>query len=118
MAQEAQHPCLNCGACCAYFRVSFYWQETQAGFEPWQVPITRTVPIGPLHLAMRGTDHTAVRCECLKGDLGSRVHCSIYDNRPSPCRKFKASFEDGEHNPRCDQARLSIGLKPLKPSDF
>ncbi|RBC12798.1 YkgJ family cysteine cluster protein, partial [Xanthomonas oryzae pv. oryzae] len=19
------HPCLTCGACCAYFRVSFHW---------------------------------------------------------------------------------------------
>ncbi|RBD09468.1 YkgJ family cysteine cluster protein, partial [Xanthomonas oryzae pv. oryzae] len=21
------HPCLTCGACCAYFRVSFHWSE-------------------------------------------------------------------------------------------
>ncbi|HOC10952.1 MAG TPA: YkgJ family cysteine cluster protein, partial [Thermomonas sp.] len=21
------HPCLSCGACCAYFRVSFHWSE-------------------------------------------------------------------------------------------
>ncbi|OZZ73507.1 zinc/iron-chelating domain-containing protein, partial [Klebsiella pneumoniae] len=21
------NPCMTCGACCAYFRVSFYWAE-------------------------------------------------------------------------------------------
>jgi Fe-S-cluster containining protein len=24
------NPCLSCGACCASFRVSFYWRETVA----------------------------------------------------------------------------------------
>lgn len=25
------NPCVSCGACCAYFRVSFYWAESESG---------------------------------------------------------------------------------------
>ncbi|MEG0249014.1 MAG: YkgJ family cysteine cluster protein, partial [Pseudomonas sp.] len=24
------NPCLDCGACCGYFRVSFFWGECQS----------------------------------------------------------------------------------------
>ncbi|THB82127.1 YkgJ family cysteine cluster protein, partial [Pantoea allii] len=24
---EISNPCVSCGACCAHFRVSFYWAE-------------------------------------------------------------------------------------------
>ena len=27
---SAANPCLDCGACCASFRVSFYWSEAEA----------------------------------------------------------------------------------------
>ncbi len=29
--QHPENPCINCGACCAYFRVSFYWAESTEG---------------------------------------------------------------------------------------
>ena len=46
-----------------------------------------------------------VRCVALEGRIGESVGCSIYTLRPSPCRDFEASFEFGQHKPRCDEAR-------------
>ncbi len=39
------NPCMTCGACCAYFRVSFYWAEADdAG---GLVPSALTEPLTP-----------------------------------------------------------------------
>ena len=44
------------------------------------------------------------------------MSCGIYNSRPSPCRAFRYSYEDGgPREPRCDEARASIGLRPLSP---
>ncbi len=59
-----------------------------------------------------------MRCQALEGKIGTAVGCKIYDRRPSPCRNFKASFEDGQHNQRCDDARAVMGLSPLTPEDW
>ena len=78
------NPCMTCGACCAYFRVSFYWAEADdAG---GLVPSALTA-----------------------------VHCTIYENRPSPCREFAMSGENGEENDACNRARARYGLPPLRP---
>jgi uncharacterized protein len=111
------HPCLRCGACCALYRVSFYWAETD-DVSPGGVPAELTVPISPHLSAMGGTDIKPARCVGLEGELGERVRCRIHPQRPSPCREFIPSFEDGQHHPRCDQARAAHGLLPLTPEDW
>ncbi len=50
--------------------------------------------------------------------MGEEVACKIYESRPTPCRDFTASFENGEANPRCDQARARYGLPPLTPRSW
>lgn len=41
------NPCMSCGACCAYFRVSFYWAEADdAG---GSVPAQLTEPVTPFY---------------------------------------------------------------------
>lgn len=40
------NPCMTCGACCAYFRVSFYWAEASDG--GGTVPVHLTEPLTPL----------------------------------------------------------------------
>lgn len=110
------HPCLACGACCAYFRVSFHWSETLA--ESLAVPPEATVAMSHHHLAMRGTEIVPPRCVALVGEIGELVYCSIYSSRPSSCRDFTASYENGEPNARCDQARVAKGLAALQPSDW
>ena len=56
------------------------------------------------------------RCNALGGEIGKGVACGIYANRPSPCRDFHHSYEDGgPQEPRCDEARVKAGMKPLLP---
>jgi Fe-S-cluster containining protein len=106
-------PCLACGACCAHFRVSFYWGECRSA--GGSVPDELVEPISPHHVAMAGTTSKPVRCVALLGEVGCDVRCSMYDSRSSTCREFEASWEHGEPNPNCDAARAACGLPPLQP---
>lgn len=107
------NPCLNCGACCAHFRVSFYWGECRSA--GGSVPDDLVVQVGPYHAAMRGTEAKPVRCVGLLGEVGCGVRCTVYEHRSSTCREFEASWVDGQHNPNCDAARAAYGLPPLTP---
>ncbi|MFK3797868.1 MULTISPECIES: YkgJ family cysteine cluster protein [unclassified Pseudomonas] len=105
-------PCLNCGACCSHFRVSFFWGEcASAG---GTVPDELVTSISPSRVAMLGTEFKAPRCTALGGEVGKTVSCSIYEQRSSTCREFESSWEHGEHNPDCDKARAAFGLLPLE----
>ncbi|HEY8518717.1 MAG TPA: YkgJ family cysteine cluster protein [Gammaproteobacteria bacterium] len=108
------NPCLACGACCAYFRVSFHWSETER-FLGGVTPTEHTVQVGTHRVAMRGTLGRNPRCVALEGTIGENVRCTIYERRPSPCREFPASWADGRRNERCDRARAAHGLPPLDP---
>lgn len=102
----SQH-CQSCGACCASYRVSFYWAETDE--HPYgRVPAQLTTPISPYHVAMRGTERMPVRCTALQGEVGVSVGCSIYPQRASTCREFTAGDD------RCAEARARHGLAPLR----
>jgi uncharacterized protein len=102
-------PCQTCGACCAAFRVDFHPSELAGGAFAWEngVPAALTVPVTARLLRMRGTDASPPRCQALRGEIGLAVACSIYADRPSPCREF-----DVEH-PACNQARRRHGLPAL-----
>lgn len=107
------NPCLNCGACCGYFRVSFFWGEcVSAG---GLVPDEAVVQISPSRVAMIGTDSKPCRCTALSGEVGQQVACTLYAQRSNTCREFEASWEHGEHNPSCDAARAAYGLPALTP---
>lgn len=103
--------CLNCGACCAFFRVSFYWGEAQSG--GGVVPDALIHPLPPYHACMQGTQASSPRCHALMGDVGQSVRCTIYENRSSTCREFQSSDETYEGNADCDRARAHYGLPPL-----
>lgn len=77
------------------------------------VPAGLTEEFDQFRLNMKGTNkkHHA-RCQALEGKIGADARCSIYSLRPSPCRAFTASYEDGRQNPRCDQARARYGFAP------
>ena len=111
------NPCLKCGVCCACFRASFYWTEADE-VSPGGVPIELTDKLNDLMLVMKGTNQPHPRCICLSGEIGQQVFCTIYDQRSSTCRKFDASWINGEPNPRCDQARKTRGLAPLTPESW
>lgn len=101
--------CIICGACCASFRVSFYWGETDL-LQVDGVPETFTEKLNHHRVAMRGTNQKNPRCHCLQGELNDLVSCSIYENRPTPCREFMP----GE--PRCHEARQKHGIFKIEPA--
>ncbi|WP_341503172.1 YkgJ family cysteine cluster protein [Gallaecimonas sp. GXIMD4217] len=106
------NPCLSCGACCAYFRVSFYWAEAEAG--GGQIPDRLTSQVNHHLSCMKGTEaRQGCRCVALEGDIGGPTACTIYEQRPSPCREFQYSGYQGQANPDCDRARAFHGLAPL-----
>lgn len=56
-----ENACLSCGACCAYYRVSFYWAEGE------QIPEHLVESITPVYSCMKGTNQTQPRCQALEG---------------------------------------------------
>lgn len=112
------HPCLTCGACCAAFRVSFYWREADDTPEG-TVPLALTEDINPLRRCMRGTNQPQPRCIALEGTIGESARCTIYSDRPSVCREAGVQRAGGrwtvtpEELERCNKARAMHGLPPL-----
>lgn len=114
MNQPNHNPCITCGACCAFFRASFYWGESDLAVSNG-VPSSMTVSISDFRLVMKGTRGSNPRCIALMGIIGKKVHCSIYDRRSTVCRDFMPSWQDGKPNEGCDRARRKWGLSPLQP---
>lgn len=98
-------PCQACGACCATFRVSFYWADADAR----GLPAELTEQINPRFGCMAGTNHRTPRCAALGGTIESEVSCRVYEQRPEPCREVQAG--DGQ----CLKARARHGL-PAHPA--
>ena len=110
------NPCFECGQCCQHFRVSFYHGEI-AGNGTGVVPAELTSKL-TAHLAcMKGTEKGDAPCIALTHNKEEGWRCSIYEDRPSPCREFNIFNEDGTPNPDCQrlqevakQRRLSSGI--------
>jgi len=95
--------CQQCGACCAAFRVSFYWAEaTQLG-----LPDAHIEQVTAHLAAMAGTNRPEPRCDALQGEIGKQLACLVYSARPSPCRELQPGDE------KCTRARAKHGLAPL-----
>lgn len=100
------NPCQRCGACCAHYRVSFYWSEADPAAGGHVLP-ELTEPLNPYRSAMRGTLRAPVRCIALTGEVGGAVACTIYDRRASTCRSVQAGDE------QCLKARAAYRLPCL-----
>lgn len=105
----SDNPCVSCGACCAHFRVSFYWAEADDA-PGGIVPSALTERVNEHLRCMAGTQDRPPRCVALGGEIGQQVGCTIYELRPSPCREFEMYEPDGSPNPRCQRVREAIGL--------
>ncbi len=99
--------CRACGACCAYFRVSFYWAEADV----LGLPAALIEELPPWYACMAGTNSAAPRCQALRGEVGQRVACTLYGQRPSPCREVQAG------DAQCAKARRRHGLPALAIAD-
>ncbi len=99
----SDNPCLDCGACCATYRVSFYWAEAEA----LGLPEALTEQVNAFYSCMAGTSRPAPRCLALQGAVGEQVACAVYAQRPSPCRELQAGDD------KCNKARTRHGLAPV-----
>lgn len=77
------------------------------------MPDVLTEQIHLHRVCMKGTNQKDPRCVALLGTVGEQVRCTIYENRPSPCREFSCNGEVTEYNEGCDKARARFGLPPL-----
>lgn len=105
------NPCLDCGACCEHFRVSFYQGELKS--LGGTVDDSLVIPINNFLVAMKGTEYGSGRCVALQADSVEKK-CSIYQERPSVCRKYHVWDENGIPNPKCQELRAKRGLSLLK----
>lgn len=95
--------CQQCGACCSTYRVSFYWGEaSQSG-----LPDEAMQKLTPFLACMAGTNDVPPRCHALSGQVGVAVTCSVYEQRPSPCRELQPGDD------KCNRARARHGLPPI-----
>lgn len=109
MSNQEENPCLACGLCCSNFRVSFYHGEVEGMPFGW-VPANMVEKLNESRACMKGTSQKQPRCVALSGTLGEQVACTIYEQRPTPCREFAVWEEDGSVNERCQQLRKAYGL--------
>ncbi|MBJ9951769.1 MULTISPECIES: YkgJ family cysteine cluster protein [unclassified Acinetobacter] len=98
---SAQDACLSCGACCAFFRVSFYWAEGEA------MPADYVEPLTAVYSCMQGTNQKQPRCIALDGVVGQQVSCTMYEQRSSSCKEVQAG------DAQCAKARQAHNLIPL-----
>ena len=96
--------CQRCGACCAHFRVSFYWGEANDA-PGGTVPAALTRSVNAHLRCMAGTEARPSRCVALAGDVGREVGCTIYAQRSSSCRELQPGDD------KCLRARAAHGLE-------
>lgn len=90
---DHSYDCQSCGACCSGLGVDVYGDD--------DVPdkfVKNDRLFGPSMRERKGC------CICLKGKIGVRVRCSIYDQRPTVCREFQPGSQ------QCLDSRKRNGL--------
>jgi len=108
----SRYNCVQCGACCCNSP-----ENRAEGFTEYvevdaRAPLLRKPELvrrlvvysdeGRPHLRM----HPDGRCLALRGRVGEKVRCTIYADRPLPCRKVEAG------SALCQRYRRSHGLRP------
>ena len=74
------------------------------------MPLHFTERISALRSCMAGTNSATPHCVALQGVIGQAVTCTVYPQRPSPCREV----EPGDD--KCTRARQRHGLAALAPA--
>ena len=110
MALSAVFDCTRCGACCSNpdeNRAEGFvdYVEVLPRDRLWRKPeqrrrLTIVNDSGAVHMRL-DRDH---RCSALRGKLGQRVRCAIYEDRPTGCRLVEAGGD------RCRQYRRERGI--------
>lgn len=102
--------CLTCGACCCNPDENRaegvrFWVPVRPDDRIWKrSKVVQRLVVededGAPHLRL----DDGQRCAALRGSLGKRVWCTIYEDRPRACRRVEAGSE------RCLQYRAERGI--------
>ncbi|MGK3981239.1 YkgJ family cysteine cluster protein [Sorangium sp. So ce118] len=95
--------CQRCGACCGPTEDYPTYVDLFAGDVGRLPPRYRLHVIGS-SLATKETSSGTV-CVALRGSVGKRVSCAIYESRPTLCRRFERGSK------ACREAREYAGLQ-------
>lgn len=96
-------PCIDCGACCHYFKIKFSLKNNP------QVPKHRIIEIKDDGYMM-GAHKFKGKCNAIAGTIGKDSLCEIYLDRPDVCKAFEVWLPNGEQNSKCIKAREYYGL--------
>lgn len=115
MIDPDDYDCTRCGACCIsdfdaedYVHLLDHDVERLTSQEKETLVYVET-SFGGKQYSMKTAYDSLGNCRCvaLEGDVGKKVACSIYDQRPNVCRKFTAG------DSICDYARqIAFGVSP------
>ena len=107
---RADYDCQACGACCCNplenaAEGSHWWVEIA---DDERILSLRKVAPRHVHRDADGVPHLRRddrgRCTALRGKLGDRVRCAIYDSRPRACRREERGSAE------CARARTERGI--------
>lgn len=101
------HPCMQCGACCAFFRVSFSSYQRE-NFENWKVPLeyTQATPVKmqcPSTMANISTNFNT------KTNINNNSNNNSRGISEAPQWIYSMNGTDKKHRPKCDLLRGKIG---------
>lgn len=92
--------CQSCGACCTFPRIhadgpidGHTYHGTKVTTYQWELTGETETTRESGHWMRRKNG----RCAALKGELGERVNCQIYSQRPMGCRVFDPGSEQCIH---------------------
>lgn len=98
--------CLTCGACCgALPYVGVRPDERVAAEDFWDVVSESDEEIVIDRFVRRNSENFA--CIALDGNIGEKVSCRIYENRPRMCHLFEAGSD------KCHAIRRAFGFEPF-----
>jgi Fe-S-cluster containining protein len=109
VGREAEYDCQECGACC----VNFFGTADYVGLSVAEARRLRTLSLpvvadrrGNLSLGTRPHDGPGGEtiCVAFAGEVGGLCGCSVYEQRPTECRRFEAG------SLKCRVARQESGL--------
>ena len=90
----SKNDCVKCGACCTQdldldSYIDAELEEARKIPEKYKLPMV-VYGFVPIRTVLNPRDKPgSSRCMALKGIVGTRVACDIYENRPSTCRELK-----------------------------
>ena len=96
--------CRRCGACCAPELISPFYVGLRPGAEARLEPRFRARHVARGQLLTKLDSRGRCVCVALRGAVGGRCSCSIYERRPAECRRLLVGSAE------CRKARRQAGI--------